>query len=37
MRLGDKKGAAADFKKALELQPDLRSAQNGLARLSATR
>jgi hypothetical protein len=35
MRLGDKRGAVADFKKALELRPDVRSAQDGLKQLGA--
>jgi hypothetical protein len=30
MRLGDKQGAIADFRKALELSPDLDSARDSL-------
>ncbi|UGY07327.1 tetratricopeptide repeat protein [Bradyrhizobium quebecense] len=37
LRLGDSKGAAADFRKALELQPDLKSAREALARLGGAR
>jgi hypothetical protein len=33
MRLGDKRGAIADFKKALELEPKLRIAQQSLREL----
>jgi Tfp pilus assembly protein PilF len=35
MRLGDKKGAIADFKKALELKPGLETALASLQRLGA--
>jgi hypothetical protein len=35
MRLADKSGAIADFRKALELRPDLRSARDSLQQLSA--
>jgi hypothetical protein len=35
MRLGDKKGAIADFRKALELRPDLTTAREGLQQLGA--
>ena len=34
-RLGDKKGAVADFRKALELQPNLQSAQESLQAMGA--
>jgi Tfp pilus assembly protein PilF len=30
MRLGDKAGAIADFRKALELEPDIKSARDSL-------
>ena len=33
MRLGDKKGAIADFRKALELRPGLETATAGLKQL----
>ena len=33
MRLGDKQGAIADFRKALELSPGLRTAREGLQQL----
>ena len=33
MRLGDKAGAIADFRKALEISPGLRTASDGLKRL----
>ena len=35
MRLGDKKGAIADFRKALEINPGLRTAREGLQKLGA--
>ena len=35
MRLGDKKGAIADFRKALELRPGLETAMAGLKQLGA--
>jgi hypothetical protein len=35
MRLGDKQGAIADFRKALELRPDLQTARDGLQKLGA--
>ena len=35
MRLGDKQGAIADFRKALELKPDLQTAQDQLRKLGA--
>jgi hypothetical protein len=35
IRLGDKQGAIADFRKALELRPDLRTARDGLQKLGA--
>jgi hypothetical protein len=35
MRLGDKKGAIADFRKALELRPDITAAREGLQQLGA--
>jgi hypothetical protein len=35
MRLGDKAGAIADFRKALEIRPGLRSASESLQRLGA--
>jgi hypothetical protein len=36
LRLGDKKGAIADFKKAVELRPDLRTARESLQQLGVT-
>jgi hypothetical protein len=36
MRLADKRGAIADFRKTLGLQPDLRSAQQSLRELGVT-
>lgn len=36
MRIGDKKGAIADFRKALELEPGLKSAVESLQRLGAS-
>jgi Flp pilus assembly protein TadD len=36
LRLGDKRGAIADFRKALELKPDLRSARENLQQLGVT-
>ena len=36
MRSGDKKGAIADFRKALELEPGIESAMNGLKKAGAT-
>jgi tetratricopeptide (TPR) repeat protein len=35
LRLGDKAGAIADFRKALELRPDLSTARAGLQQLGA--
>jgi hypothetical protein len=35
MRLGDKAGAIADFRKALEISPGLRCASESLQRLGA--
>jgi predicted negative regulator of RcsB-dependent stress response len=35
LRLGDKQGAIADFRKALELRPDLRTARESLQQLGA--
>ena len=35
MRLGDKQGAIADFRKALELKPGLATAQEALRKLGA--
>ena len=35
MRLGDKAGAIADFRKALEISPGLRTARESLQRLGA--
>ena len=35
MRLGDKAGAIADFRKALEISPGLRTASESLKRLGA--
>jgi tetratricopeptide (TPR) repeat protein len=35
LRLGDKQGVIADFRKALELRPDLRTAREALAQLGA--
>jgi hypothetical protein len=35
MRLGDKAGATADFRKALEISPGLRTACDSLKRLGA--
>jgi Flp pilus assembly protein TadD len=35
MRIGDKAGAIADFRKALELSPGLRTAREGLQQLGA--
>jgi Flp pilus assembly protein TadD len=35
MRLGDKQGAIADFRKALELRPGLPSAREALQKLGA--
>jgi hypothetical protein len=35
MRLGDTAGAIADFRKALEINPGLRTASEGLERLGA--
>jgi hypothetical protein len=35
MRKGDREGAIADFKKALELRPDLRQVQEILRELGA--
>jgi Flp pilus assembly protein TadD len=35
MRLGDKAGAIADFRKALEISPGLRTAREGLQQLGA--
>jgi hypothetical protein len=34
-RLGDKVGAVADFRKALEINPGLRTARKGLQKLGA--
>ena len=36
VRLGDKDGAIADFRKALELRPDLKTAREGLSKLGAS-
>ena len=36
LRLGDKRGAIADFKKAVELRPDLRTAGESLQQLGVT-
>jgi Tfp pilus assembly protein PilF len=36
LRLGDKAGAIADFRKALELRPDLSTARASLRQLGAT-
>ncbi|WP_246669508.1 MULTISPECIES: tetratricopeptide repeat protein [unclassified Bradyrhizobium] len=33
MRLGDVKGAIADFRKALEINPSLRTGRDGLQQL----
>jgi hypothetical protein len=33
MRLGDLKGAIADFRKALEINPSLRTGRDGLQQL----
>jgi len=33
MRLGDKAGAIADFRKALAISPSLRTARDGLQQL----
>lgn len=35
LRLGDKQGAIADLRRALELKPDLESAQDSLRKLGA--
>ena len=35
MRLGNKAGAIADFRKALEINPSLRTAREGLQQLGA--
>jgi hypothetical protein len=35
LRLGDKAGAISDFRKALQLQPDLANARKGLQQLGA--
>jgi hypothetical protein len=37
MRLGDKQGAIADFRKALQLRPDLGTARESLAQLGVAR
>ena len=36
MRLGDKQGAAADFRKALQIDPNQSSARSGLQHLGVT-
>lgn len=35
MRLGDRQGAVADFRKAPELKPGLRTARDALQKLGA--